>query len=75
MNKTGFVYVDKFTKKYAPNGYAFRYRYRDEDNKIHSITSVDIFTLKQKVEDKKLNWSIIDIDNAINTIREEVRTI
>lgn len=65
---TGFYKVSKYFKKDSAKRYAYRYRYGSK-----SITSVDIFTLKQKVDDKGLCWKILDIDKAIDTVRKEVK--
>lgn len=67
VTSTGFFRVSKYSKEDSAKNYAFRYGYGSK-----RITSVDIFTLKRKVETNGFKWKIVDIRKAIDTIREEV---
>lgn len=53
---TGYFRVSKQVKKDSVQGFIYRYKYRDENDKKKSISSVDIEKLEQKVKDKNLLW-------------------
>lgn len=55
-SSTGYYRVSKITADRVKQGFYYEYRYRDEDNKQHTISSVDINKLEDKVKDKGLEW-------------------
>ena len=55
-NTTGYYRVQKHKKKECKQGFIYKYRYFDENNKRKSISSVSIDKLKEKVLAKGLEW-------------------
>lgn len=54
-NKTGFFRVSKFMDSKCSQGFTWVYRWR-ENGKPHSISSMDLDTLKEKVLARGLKW-------------------
>ncbi len=55
-NTTGYFRVNKNKNTKCRQGFYYRYIYPDNDGKRHSISSVDIKKLEQKVKEKNLEW-------------------
>ena len=55
-NSTGIFRVYKRKQSDCIQGFRWVYQYPDENNKIHTISSVDLNKLKQKVLAKGLEW-------------------
>lgn len=68
-NTTGFYRVRKEKDKTCKQGYLWTYEYYDENQKHKRIRRTDLFKLKQAVIDRGFVWQILDLDNAINTIK------
>lgn len=68
-NSSGFYRVRKMKDETCKQGYLWAYEFYDENNNHKKIHRVDFFKLKKEVEKRKMVWSIVDLDKAINTIR------
>ena len=68
-NSSGFYRVRKMKDETCKQGYLWAYEFYDENNNHKKIHRVDFFKLKKEVEKRKMGWSIVDLDKAINTIR------
>ena len=55
-NSTGIFRVSKRKQKDCLQGFRWVYQYPDENKKIHSISSVDLDKLKEKVLARGLEW-------------------
>lgn len=67
-NSTGFFRVIKM-KHHTKQGFLWRYQYYPEGKKSQShISSTNLLKLKEKVLAKGLEWKIISIENATNTL-------
>lgn len=63
-NTTGFLRVCKQKSPTCKQGFTYTYQYLGEDKKRHTITSVSLEKLEQKVKDKGLPWfKLNDNDN------------
>lgn len=56
QNTTGFFRVHKHKNSACKQGFAYVYKYYDDDNKRYEISSVDIKKLEKKVKAKGLEW-------------------
>lgn len=68
-NSTGFYRVQKTNDKTCRQGFAWRYEYYDENGKHKHFQRVNFFDLKKEVAKRKMPWQIINIDNAIATVK------
>lgn len=55
-SNTGYYRVGIWRNNRIKQGWCYRYQYKDENNKLQAICSVDIEKLKKKVIDKNLEW-------------------
>ena len=67
-NKTGFLRVTKIHDPTYKKGYSFFYR-----TKNYQKWNVDIFRLKNIIQSDGYKWEIVNLKNAIKTIREEYK--
>ena len=59
-NSTGYFRVSKHISPKFKQGFTWKYRYYDENGKRHSIYSIDIETLKERVLERGLEWKVLD---------------
>lgn len=69
MNKTGLYRVQKQKDSHCKQGFRWKYQYYD-NGKHKSISSIDLFTLKDKVLAKGFEWRIIDGTNLERTLKD-----
>ena len=55
-NTTGLFRVYKEMDSSFKQGFTWRYQYRDENDKIRKLSSVDLDKLKEKVLARGLEW-------------------
>lgn len=65
-NTTGIYRVTISKNPTTKQGFSFQYQYH-ENNKIHTISSVNLNNLKERVLDNNLPWRIIDENKAKQT--------
>lgn len=64
QNTTGFFRVYKNKNSECKQGFTYAYKYYGDDKKQHSITSVSLEKLEQKVKAKGLEWLKFDNNNG-----------
>ena len=64
QNTTGFFRVYKRKNPAYKQGFTYAYKYYGDDKKQHSITSVSLEKLEQKVKAKGLEWFKFDNNNG-----------
>ena len=67
-NTTGFYRVSKSKDSCYKQGFLWRYTYY-QDGKRHTISSVNLCKLKEKVLVKNLEWEVIDEEKAEKSIK------
>ncbi len=68
-NSTGFYRVRKEKDNTCKNGFLWCYEYYDNNKKHKKIRRVDFFKLMAEVLKRKMDWKIINIDDAIRTVQ------
>ena len=71
-NATGFYGVSKSNCPSCKHNHIWCYGHVNEESKRIRIEKTDFFKLKSEVHKRNLPWHIVDIDNAVNTIRSIV---
>lgn len=53
---TGYYRVGIWWHNKSKRGWTYRYQYKDENNKLKSICSLDLDVLEKKVKERGLEW-------------------
>ena len=69
-NTTGFFRLTTEKKKASKQGFIWRYKYYDENNKIKYLRSVNLMKLLSMVLNKGFEWKILDIAKAKETCKK-----
>ena len=67
---TGFFRLTTEKKKASKQGFIWRYKYYDENNKIRYLRSVNLMKLVNMVVTKGFEWKILDIQKAKETCKK-----
>ena len=59
-NTTGYYHVYKENNNQYAQGFLWRYKYHDKNNRLKSICATDLEKLEKKVKEKGFDWIEID---------------
>ena len=67
---TGFFRLTKETRKALKQGFTWRYKYYDENDKIRYLRNANLIKLYSMVLNKGLEWKILDLTKAKETCKK-----
>lgn len=71
-NSTGFYRVSKTKDNHCKQGFLWQYTYPN-NGKRTKIRSVSLEKLEKRVKEKNLLWKIVNLDNALKSLKESRR--